>query len=295
MRRCALLTIEDLSGHVFDDDLLLPPLEEAGWQVESVPWTAPEDWSRFDCAVVRTTWDYHKQPDRFIDVLEQIDSQTRLFNAYELVRWNVDKVYLRDLADRGVPVVPTRFGQGLDAEKLATLRLDLGGKPDAEIVVKPPISASADDTFRLRPGDEEADRAVLDCFAERRYMAQPFIRSVVEEGELSVFYFAGELSHSVLKSPKADDFRVQEEHGGRLRRVEPEPAALELGRKTLEALEFMPLVARVDMVRSDGISGDGSAGGFALMELELIEPSLYLSYAPGAATRFADALSARFA
>lgn len=285
-KSCALLTIEDMGNHVFDDDLLLPPLREAGFVVESVPWRQAEDWSRFDCVVVRTTWDYHKDPERFVTVLDGIHRRTRLFNPFELLRWNGDKTYLGDLERRGVPVVPTRFGDGLDEAVLRELHQDFG----LDLVIKPTISASADDTFRLHSGslDETRDQ-VLRCFAERAYMAQPFVSSIIEHGELSLFYFDGDLSHAVLKTPKSGDFRVQEEHGGHLLSVEADEAAGAVGRRTLATLDEVPLYARVDLVRDD------EDDGYRLMELELIEPSLYLRYAPQAAANFVAALQRRLA
>ena len=291
-RTCALLTLEDMGHHIFDDDLLLPPLGEAGFIVESVPWRRDEDWSRFDCVVVRTTWDYHKDAERFVEVLERIQRQTRLFNPFELLRWNIDKSYLADLERRGVPVVPTLFGRDLDHAGLQDLRRRLG----TDLVIKPTVSAGADNTFRLdASASGELLAQVARCFARRAYMAQPFMGSVVEHGELSLFYFSGvrgtlELSHTVLKVPKAGDFRVQEEHGGRLRLVEADASARAVAETTLAALDETPLYARVDLVRE---KADGVA--YRLMELELIEPSLYLRYAPQAADAFAGALKRRLA
>jgi hypothetical protein len=116
-------------------------------------------------------------------------------------------------------------------------------------------------------------------------MAQPFLRSIVEEGEYSLFYFGGELSHAVLKSPKEEDFRVQEEHGGLIRPVEPPAPLIELGHGLVESLPVPPLYARVDLARLD-------SGGYALMELELIEPSLYFRTDPESPRKFARAFDA---
>jgi hypothetical protein len=144
------------------------------------------------------------------------------------------------------------------------------------------VSASAYDTVRLGRGGDFA--AVAALFAGREVMTQPFLPAIVEEGEYSLFYFGGELSHTILKSPKDQDFRVQEEHGGLIRAAEPPAPLPYLGHRILEALPVQPLYARVDLVRHEE--------GFALMELELVEPALYFRIVPGSAERFARAFDA---
>ncbi|HEX3130254.1 MAG TPA: hypothetical protein VH394_23160, partial [Thermoanaerobaculia bacterium] len=222
MRHCAFLTLDAPEGWVTDDDLAHEPLAALGWEVTTLPWNRPGvDWSRFEAVVIRSTWDYHKRLDEFLATLEAIDrSGARLANPLETVRWNVRKTYLRDLEERGLPVVPTLWRTGPDEEGIRTLFDELGAD---EIVLKPVVSASAYDTFRLRRSADLSGLAAL--FAGREVMAQPFLASIVDEGEYSLFYFAGELSHTILKSPKDQDFRVQEEHGGFIRPAEP-PAPL---------------------------------------------------------------------
>ena len=282
MRMCAFLTMDDLRGFVTYDHLLYEPLARRGWAVELVPWRqGGVDWDRYEAVVIRTPWDYQRDPGHFLEVLEAIErSSARLENRLRLVRWNIDKAYLRDLAGRGVRIVPTRWGQGLDAGRLAALFDDLDAP---EIVVKPTVGANADDTFRLsRVGDDAAWAAATAAFDGRAYLAQPFMRSVVEEGEFSLFFFGGAYSHAILKTPKARDFRVQEEHGGRIRAVMPEPVLRAVAHDVLAALDPAPLYARLDFVRTPD-------GGFAVMEAELIEPSLYFSYDPASPERFAHA------
>ncbi|HEX5716264.1 MAG TPA: hypothetical protein VF179_08900 [Thermoanaerobaculia bacterium] len=279
MRTCAFLTTDDLAGYVTDDKLAEAPLAELDWAVEHVPWRQSGGWQRFDAVVIRSTWDYHKHPEEFLAVLEEIESDARLANPLELVRWNARKTYLRDLEARGLPVVPTVWDRSRHS--------DLFGELDAdEIVIKPVISASAFHTYRLRRGDRWSSEMEA-AFAGREIMAQPFLRSIVEEGEHSLFYFGGELSHAVLKSPKEEDFRVQEEHGGLILPVEPPASLIELGHRIVESLPVPPLYARVDLARLD-------SGGHALMELELIEPSLYFRTDPESPRRFARAFDAWF-
>jgi hypothetical protein len=281
MRQCAFLTLETVDGWVIDDDLAHEPLRALGWEVTTLPCSRPGvDWSRFEAVVIRSTWDYFTRADEFLATLERIDrSGARLANPLETVRWNLRKTYLRDLEDRGLPVVPTLWQTGLDESRIRRLFDELGTD---EIVLKPVVSASAHDTFRLHRDSDLSSLPTL--FAGREVMAQPFLATIVEEGEYSLFYFDGELSHTVLKSPKDKDFRVQEEHGGTIRPADPPAPLPDLGRRVLDALPVQPMYARVDLVRH--------GPGFVLMELELVEPSLYFQIVPGTAERFARAFAA---
>jgi glutathione synthase/RimK-type ligase-like ATP-grasp enzyme len=284
VRRCAFLTTdpEVLDGFVTDDVLAHRPLRELGWEVEEVSWRrADVDWDRYEAVVLRSPWDYQRAPGRFFGVLESIErSQARLLNPLALVRWNLDKSYLFDLESRGVPIVPTLHGRDLDSPRLEAMFVRLGVD---QVVIKPTIGANADDTFRVRRGDAVAAGAALECYARREFLAQPFLPSVLSEGEYSLFFFGGEHSHSIRKLPKQGDFRVQEEHGGDIARVHAPRELLELGRRAIAALEWPALYARVDLLR---VAGDR----FGVIELELIEPSLYLRCDPEAPSRFARAL-----
>lgn len=278
MRRCAFLSMDSLEGFVCRDDLLIEPLARLGWAAETVSWrTGGLDWSQYEAVIIRSAWDYQLDPERFMGVLEEIDrSPARLENALEIVKWNIRKDYLRDLESRGVPIVPTIWcAAGVDQIASAFERFGV-----QEVVVKPLVSANADNTFRLTPAALDEQYARLSrVFNDREFLVQPFMASIIDEGEYSLFFFAGEYSHAILKTPKAGDFRVQEEHGGLPRPVEPEPKLLALARQACDAIRPQPLYARLDFVRN----GDS----FGVMEAELIEPSLYFDMDPTAAGRFA--------
>lgn len=298
MKRCAFLTLDDPSDFVIDDDLALPAMAEAGWHVDSVPWRADVDWDRWDAVLIRTPWDYQDDPDTFLEVLETIDaSSARLENPLDTVRWNLRKTYLRDLEARGVLIVPTVWG--LDKPPtVAGLRQQIDASTGGGIVIKPIVSANADDTFPLTADSSVEELAeVVRTFtrvdgAVRPFMVQPFVRSVVEEGEVSLFYFGGEFSHAILKTPKRGDFRVQEEHGGLITALGERDPRFDAdtrrridqrGAEVLAALEPTPLYARVDLVRTE-------EDDFAVMEVELIEPSLYFRTHPDAPRNFARAV-----
>ena len=273
--------MDDLGDYIVDDDLAIEPFRDLGWEVEKRSWRSEkEDWSIYDAVVVRSTWDYHKAHEEFLRVLNQIHQQTRLENPLKLIEWNIRKTYLRDLSEFGLNVIPTLFGDGaINRNLFADWQKRFS---TSEIVVKPIVSATAKDTFRFRGFDPILEKIFLD----REYMVQPFAHNIVTEGEYSLFYFDGGLSHASQKVPKQGDFRVQEDFGGTNKLIIPDEELKVFGRSVIEFVDPVALYARVDFVRD-------SDGELALMELELIEPSLYFRIDDEAATRFAGAFHKR--
>lgn len=304
--------MDSLDGFVTDDHLALLELERRGWRVTEAPWRRPQDWSAYDIVVVRSTWDYQHAPEAFSSMLRTIGrSGTRLENPVELMTWNLDKRYLEDLRSRGVPVVPTCW---LDPSfDRAALAEAFDALDSEELVIKPSISANAQRTHRLFRDQLDALWPTLEeDFEDDLALVQPFLPSVVEEGEISLVYFDGTFSHAGCKLPADGDFRVQEEHGGVLRPMQPSPAMRALAEKTLAQLPQVPLYARVDLLRARATEFDSHAfalepvrppseddeplegiDDWLLMELELIEPSLYLQLHPAASSRFARAITRR--
>ena len=285
-KRCAFLSTDNLEDFFVYDQMLIEPMAEKGWLAEEVSWKNDQaEWDQYDVVVVRSTWDYQDAPEAFLTCLESIEaSPARLDNSLNLIKWNIDKGYLRDLEDNGVDIVPTLWFEHFDIAGVEKAFLHFGCQT---IVIKPTISANADDTFKLTPaGLSDKHSQLSELFAHRSFMVQPFVQSIVDEGEFSLFYFHGKYSHAILKVPKAKDFRVQEEHGGQLFSVEPESALLTLAEKTMSALPELPLYARLDFVRD--------ADSFLVMEIELIEPSLYFNMDEGSIDRFIQALDERY-
>lgn len=281
-KRCAVLTMADTAGWAIDADLAFEPMRGLGWRPEWLPWrSAAVDWDQFDAVYIGAAWDYPEDPDRFIELLEAIDrSSAVLVNDLRLVRWNIPKTYLRDLEERGAAIVPSLWHDGLDRESLEPFfaSFDTG-----RIVVKPVVSTNATDTYLLeRPVPEALFDELQRVFRARPLIVQPFMASIVEQGEFSLFYMGGEFSHAILKVPKARDFRVQEEHGARLVGIAPPPELVATADEVLELVDPAPVYARCDFVRDRD-------GRFLLMELELVEPSLYLRMDPEAPARFARA------
>lgn len=265
-----------MAGYVADDDLAIRPLAELGWKVDTVSWRDKKaDWDDFEAVVIRTTWDYQLDPEAFLGVLKRIEaSSARLDNPLKVVEWNLNKRYLREMELRGCPIVPTIWDGVYSEGEFDRWKTELAAN---ELIIKPEISATAGHTYRLNSFDPE----LIPIFSKRQFMVQPFIPAIVTEGEYSLFYFGGEFSHAIVKIPASTDFRVQEEHGGKIIAVEPVEDLLAAGRSALSLIGEPLLYARVDLVRD-------APGRFVLMELELIEPALYLRMDERAPTFFAE-------
>ena len=245
MKICFLST-DNLDGYVFDDDLAIEPLRKLGWEVSTIPWRAGIDWNDFAAVIIRTTWDYQKSPDEFLHALRKIDkSKALLQNSLQTVKWNLSKVYLRNLESKGVKIVPTVWGEQTPTR--SNFNSWLKYFQTDEIIIKPIISATAQDTFRLKEFQSE----LAEIFANRLFMVQTFMPKIVSEGEFSLFYFGGIFSHTILKMPKAKDFRVQEEHGGIITAVQPSAKLLQTAGKVLSLITPTPLYARIDFVRDE--------------------------------------------
>lgn len=281
----AFLTMDSLEGFVSYDYLVRDILQQRGLRVDEVSWRDPHaNWDQYELVVIRSPWDYQQSCSQFLDVLARIDaSRANLQNPLKVVRWNVEKTYLRDLQDSGVTIVPTAWLQSPRVADLSNLFQQLN---TGHVVVKPFIGAGATDTFWLNSNSSpELLQSIETLYQGRLALAQPFIESVLSYGEISLTFFGGQYSHTVLKTPKSGDFRVQEEHGGIIQRIDPVPEVVDFARRSLAAVQSDLLYARVDLVFLENQQP-------AIMELELIEPSLYLSYDDESPQRFADAIEA---
>ena len=243
-----------------------------GMQVEALPWTRMGE-SRADLTLVELAWGYHRAPDRFAAALGAWPQERRLVNAAPLVRWNMRKTYLQALSQVGVTIIPTIFIDDPSTAAVAAAA-DIFGTND--LVVKPQVSAGAHLTLRVRRGENAASPPGA-C------MIQPFLPEVGGEGELSLFLFGARLAYGVRKVAAEGDFRIQPQYGGRLSLFEPDEEAQALAASALAACPIPPAYARCDMVR-------GLDGRLQLMELECIEPDLYLDLAPDGGEAFVDAV-----
>jgi len=255
-----------------------------GMKLVPAIWDEARDWSVYDAAIVRGTWDYMTKPDAFLPALEGIAAQTPLFNSVETARRNIDKSYLMELTGRGAPAPPTILADRAtpDAIEAAFETLDA-----EDIVVKPLVGAAAWRQARLRRGEAALS---LDALPPGRCLIQAFLPSLQSEGEYTFLYFNGSFSHALVKHPAQGDYRSQSVYGAKEAPIDPTSDQLAAADAALAALGEDLLYARVDLVRGPG-------GGWLVMELELIEPYFYLPLChdgeAAGADRFAAALAAR--
>jgi len=270
-----------------DEQPLVDALRAAGLSVEVLPWDDPGAEDSFAAArltVLRSTWNYSLQPDAFLAWIDRVAARGSLWNRRETVRWNAHKSYLLDLAERGVPAVPTRL---LARGERATLAGVLRERGWSAAVVKPAVSGGSRETMRVRASDGELDageahlRALL---ATEDVLVQPYLPSVEGYGERAIVWIDGALTHAVRKSPR---FLGDEESVSGAQPIAPDEARLaERAVEAAVAIGGPLLYARVDVAR-------GPDGQPCVMELELIEPSLFFPRAPHALARYVDALRAR--
>lgn len=252
------------------------PLERAGMRVETRSWVSADDLAGFDLVMPLLAWGYHRAGSEWGAAVDRWEAEgVNLWNPPEVLRWNADKTYLGRLADRGAPVVPTRYIERLDEGTLHEAAEAFGTD---RLITKPQISASAWQTIRWSPG------APLDGGPTGPAMIQPFLPAIAETGELSLLYFGGAFSHAISKRPQPGDFRVQPEYDGIIAAYEPASDERAAAEAILAEVDEPLLYARVDLVR-------GLDGAPVLMELELVEPDLYLEYDPGAGAAFAAAVA----
>ncbi len=287
-KKVALLSMDSLKNFHTYDKLLIEPMNKLGWIAEEVSWRNEKvDWNDYNAVIVRSTWDYQNDYEKFLKVLEKINnSSAHLENELELIKWNMNKNYLYDLESKGVRIVNTIWEKSFNPDIAYEYFERLNSE---EIIIKPNISANADNTFRLSKENLNGHlHGIEKIFAKRDFMVQPFMQNIINEGEYSLFYFNGEFSHAVLKTPKEKDFRVQEEHGGIFKSITPSEEQKAIANNIVNKLSTIPLYARTDLVRTKD-------NDFALMELELIEPSLYFNRDIKSPERFANAFIKRMA
>jgi len=265
-----------------DDALLTAELEKCGLVVARKDWADPDfDWGNTRMVVFRTTWDYFNRFSEFKEWLAMAEQKTRLVNPPELIRWNWDKHYLRDLQQQGVHIPETLFIEAGKQETLHEIHQRTGW---TETVLKPAIAGAARHTYRLNPNNLEAHEEVFhELIGNEAMLLQPFQRNVVEQGEMSLMVIGGKYSHAVLKRAKAGDFRVQDDFGGTATPYEPTEEEIAFAEAAVAACDLAPIYARADIIRDND-------GKLALTELELIEPELWLRHRPEAARILADYL-----
>jgi len=274
---------EDVHEHEVQTALFTQAATARDLSLEVVQWDAANiNWSRYDAVLLGTAWDYVQHLAAFIQRMSEISRQTKLFNDLALLIMNSDKGYLLDLAAKGIATIPTRSVQAVTKAEVTAAFSAFGGD---RLVAKPIIGASAWRQALLRKNEPLPDVCEL---PPGPAFLQPFLPSIQTIGETSLLFYDGVFSHSVQKTPSANDYRIQSVYGGKETMATPTPAQLQLARNALTALDQMPLYARVDLVA-------GFDGEPLLIELELIEPYHYVEQGPNCGAMLMDALVRRLA
>lgn len=291
--RVALVSCVDLPDWEVDDLPFHEALRARGVVFSQPAWSDPSvDWSSFDVALLRTTWDYAHQVPAFVAWAERAATQTRLLHSAAVVRWNARKTYLRDMEDKGIAIAPTQW---LDEHTdLSALRAQLLAWSSPKGFIKPVMGQTARETLRFTTDEAGVDEAMAHLtrlLPVEPMMLQPYLPAVEQEGELSLLWLGEGWSHGVRKVPVPGDYRVQDDFGAH---DEPLPMSEELvafGDRVMAAAraclgDEALLYARVDVLRMPD-------GGLVLNELEIIEPSLFFRHGPDAAAQLADGLLSR--
>lgn len=274
---------EDAYEHDLQVDALRPELARLGHELIELDWrTPPVHFTDIALAVVGTPWDYQDDEPGFLAALDAIEQAgCQLCNPADVVRWNSRKTYLRELEARGAKLIPTIW---VDQPTVADIAHAFEQFDCDQLVAKRQVGAGAQGQTSHRRGETSADWTM-----DRPAMLQPFLPSVVEEGEYSFLFIDGELSHALLKRPADGDYRVQSLYGGTEQAIDPAKQDLAAAYDVITALPFpIPLYARIDMVR-------GPDGSLLLMEAELIEPYLYPEQGPKLGPMMAAAIARRLA
>ncbi|NIM50696.1 MAG: hypothetical protein GTN62_10125 [Gemmatimonadales bacterium] len=277
-----LVTCAAMPGLHGDDRYLLRALGERGITAEPAVWEDQRrDWAGVRLCLIRSAWDYAYRRTQFVAWAEQVANVTRLWNPAPLVRWNTHKQYLCDLADRGVPTVPTVV---LQAGTAVSLERVLSEHRWTDVVLKAAVAQTGRYAMRVSLGALEAGQAHLDRLLPYEDMlVQPYVPSVVQGGEVSVVLIDGEFTHAVQKVAAEEEFLVHDDFGGTVRPARLTRAQLRTAERALAALDRPTLYGRVDLVAGEG-------GQPAVMEFEVVEPELFFRYSPAAVERMVIAV-----
>ena len=268
---------------LLEQELLKASLEAQGLKVDITFWDNPSyEWQETKSVLFRTVWDYFERFDEFWEWLEQVKTKTRLINSYELIEWNIDKHYLRDLKNNGIQVVPTYFadrGNNIGLKEIAKLN------DWKHIVIKPAISASAFNTYKITNDEiEQNEQLFHELLQTHDMLVQPFFSTISELGEASLMVFGGKFTHAILKKAKAGDFRVQDDFGGTVYDYNPTQEEIKFAEKVCQSCTSLPIYGRVDFVWD-------SNKHIYLSELEIIEPELWIRHRPESANKIAEAVN----
>ncbi len=268
-----------------EDGIVKKALEKLHLKVDRKSWSDPNfDWTSTKFILFRTTWDYFDRFDEFSSWIDKVSQQTTLLNSEQIIRWNIDKHYLKDLEENGVHICETYF---VETGTQATLK-ELHSKYKLnDFVLKPCVSGAARHTYKIHQSEIDQYESIFqELISKEAMMLQPFQHNIVSKGELSLMVMNGNYTHGILKIAKEGDFRVQDDYGGTVHNYEASPEEIAYAEHAVKSCPEMPIYARVDVFLDN-------QNKLALAELELIEPELWFRNHPEAADELAKGIKQR--
>jgi len=275
----ALLTSDNIPQSAKPDDkLLIEALQDYKIEARSVDWCSSEViWSDFDAVLVFSTWDYYKDNSKFIATLQKIENMgVKVYNSPSIIQWNSCKKYLQDLEKLGLKTIETIYVSSFELENIKSILIEKGWD---DCVIKPQISASGYHTYRFNLSNLKSLQDILKNYDEE-FMVQPFAEEIISEGEWSFVFFNNEYIHCVLKKPLEGNFLVQK---GRNTPIQPPDWMIREAQHINEIINLPSLKTRIDVIRR--------GNELRIMEIEMIEPGLYLQYFPGSEKKLAEKIS----
>lgn len=266
-----------------EDGLVQAALEKKGLKVTRQNWSNPEfDWASCAFALFRATWDYFHRFEEFSKWVKATQTVLTFINPPELLWWNMDKHYLRDLQQQGVNTTPTLYIEIGDTRTLSQILAQSGWM---KTVLKPAVSGGGRHTYEVTPATtEQHEQTFRKLIGMESMLLQPFQNSVYEHGEVAYIILGGKFSHAVLKKAKVGDFRVQDDYGGTVHNYTPTEDEINFAERVAASCKPLPLYARVDVL----IDNEGK---LSVCELELIEPELWFRFHPPSADQLAELVS----
>ena len=263
-----------------EDGLVIEGLEKLNLRTIKKDWNDTNfNWSSTKSAIFRSTWDYFDQFSNFRNWLDLVKDQCYLINPYQQINWNLDKHYLIDLQKLDLPIVESVFVSKKTNLNLETISKSKNWK---DIVIKPTISGAARHTYLLKNDEiKNFQEKWLSLTSMEDFMVQEFQNNILSSGEIAVMLFGGKYSHSVLKKAKKGDFRVQDDFGGSVEKINPSLEIIQLAEKTIKSLKTIPIYARVDIIFDNNNRP-------VISELELIEPELWFRFKEESAYKLAE-------
>lgn len=267
---------------ITEDQLVKTALQEQGLSVWRTNWDNPDfNWTETRSVLFRTTWDYFDRFPEFSVWLDEVAQKTRVINPIDMIRWNMDKHYLKDLSEKGVPIVPTYFIEPGDDRSLRECILASGW---GRVILKPAVSGAARHTYKLGPSDIDEHEAIFrELISNESMLLQPFMNHILTKGEVAYMVMGGKFTHAILKIAKPGDFRVQDDFGGTVHDYSPNQNEIAFIENAMAQVEPVPLYGRVDVIWDN-------ENNPVVSELELIEPELWFRKHPEAANLLAESL-----